>query len=207
MCQLLGLTEVSPSIRRALKQLHELLQSVDDKWLVGGSCGLLLQGIQLTAEPRDLDIYADAEHVEQIASLLKPYATDEPVYSETPIYRSTLSHYCIAGVQIELVGGFQVIQAGTSYLVSLKNIMKQHQSIAVVSDARLGIMPLAHELVFNLLRNRADRYELIAAKMRLDLPHYLPALKQIIEGNVISEQHLRQLSELLKQPVHEGKWL
>lgn len=45
-------------------------------WLLGGSCGLLLHGVQLSAPPRDIDLYADLEDAEVLHSALSCYSVD-----------------------------------------------------------------------------------------------------------------------------------
>jgi hypothetical protein len=62
-------------------------------------------------------------------------------------------------------------------------------------------MPLAHELVFNVLRNRADRYEAIAQAMRYDPASHLPALEGILSCNRFSEAVTGRINRLLGLPA------
>lgn len=185
------------SIMIALKQLSERLKPIDGRWLVGGSCALILHGVELHSQPRDLDIYIDEPAMPHIASLLKDIASDEPHYSETAIYRSTLSHYQIAGVHIECVGGFEVDSEGSLYRVEVDDLLVHHSVACEVDGTHVKLMALAHELVFNVLRKRVDRYEAIAQAMRKHIASHETVLCEIVQRNELSADHLHTLSELL----------
>jgi hypothetical protein len=189
---------LTESMNKALNLISSLLKELQGEWLIGGSCGLLLQNIQLSAQPRDLDIYTDDEFIKEMADILQPYAIDQPHYSETSIYRSNLSHYHLEGVKVELVGSFRINSEGSSYNVEVSDVMKRFSLVRTLSGEALNIMPLAHEFVFNILRKRPDRYESIAQKMQLQPDLYVSALKEIIKRNQFSPEHLEQMSKLLR---------
>jgi hypothetical protein len=193
----------SKSMTKAIREIASLLQNLAGDWIIGGSSGLLLQGVALTSEPRDLDIYTDERFVGIIASALQKYAVDQPHFSETSMYSSILSHYRIEGVQIELVGNFVVNSGGSSYHTEVSKVMKQFNAVTALDDRVIYLTPLAHELVFNILRDRADRYEAIAEKMRGQLHVYLPALLEIIKRNHWNDIHLKQINNLLKVSLDE----
>lgn len=188
---------LSADIHAAMKELHDRLSGLEGKWLIGGSCNLMMQHVQLQAEPRDLDVYADQQHIPLIDQLLREYASDRPEYSETPIYRSILSHYKIAGVEIELVGDFTVVSAGSHYHVALQEQIAQYGVNYTIDHDSYRLMPLAHELIFNLLRHREDRYHPIADVMTRQIDAHIPALQAIIAGNTFDDTHIHQLNKLL----------
>ncbi len=172
-----------PALAEALREAAGRWNDVPSPWLVGGSCGLLYHAVPIAAAPRDLDIYVDAEGASAFHAALAEYATDEPQYSETERYRSVLSHYAIGGVTLELVAGFEVREPGALYRVDIAGAMRTHALRADVLGLSIGVMPLAHELAFNLLRHRPDRFERIAATMRGALPEHMPALVRILADN------------------------
>lgn len=188
---------ISESIIKALGTINKALGPLRGEWLVGGSCGLLLQRIPLKSEPGDLDIYIDEPYVENVFLRLEPFAVDRPHYSETAIYRSCLSHYTIEDVQVELVGGFQVTANGTTYQTEVGGWLNQWSIQADLEELRIPLTPLAHEFVFNFLRDRPDRYVPIAETMRSGYDVYIPALKGILKRNHFSDTHLRRFGELL----------
>jgi hypothetical protein len=188
-------------LENALAALQALLKGSKGDWLVGGSCGLIMQGIELAEPPRDLDIYADLLTAKTMYKQLKAYAEDQFQESTTEIYHSYLSHYTIEEVPVELVGNFQVRSKGTNYKVKISSSLLAHSSVVYLGEAPIRLMPLAHELVFNMLRNREDRYLAVAALMKERLELTMPALNEIIRNNSFSSEHINKLSELLQQPI------
>jgi hypothetical protein len=171
------------ALSEALRAAADRWSRVPSPWLVGGSCGLAFHAVPIDAAPRDLDIYVDAEGASAFHDALAEYATDEPQYNETERYRSVLSHYSIHGVTLELVAGFEVREPGALYRVDIAGAMRAFALRADVFGKGIGVMPLAHELAFNLLRHRPDRYERIAAAMRGAPADHLPALVRILADN------------------------
>lgn len=99
-------------------------------------------------------MYVDDEDVDLVHRLLQAYALDEPESSVTDKYRSTLSHYRIAGAMVELVGGFRVSACDSVYLTEVRQVLYPACDRIELGGAILPIVPLGHELIFNLLRER-----------------------------------------------------
>ncbi|MBD2845176.1 hypothetical protein IDH44_08230 [Paenibacillus sp. IB182496] len=133
-------------------------------WVVGGSAGLLLRGLELAVPPRDLDIYSDDKHAPELHEALRRFRQDEQIESRTAIYRSLLSHYSVEGVEVELVGGFEIRTAQCLYRAEVERRLWPGGS----SRHGYVLVPLAHELIFNLLRQREDRASLILRAMAGD---------------------------------------
>ncbi|WP_240413884.1 nucleotidyltransferase domain-containing protein [Paenibacillus periandrae] len=188
-----------------LRTIQSCLREVEALWLVGGSCGLLLQGVALTAAPRDLDLYVDAEGAQELHQALSDYATDSQVEDRSSIYRSILSHYRIEGTKVELVGGFEVTSKDSLYKVEVDYLHKNYSPIIHLPGEvstkdcleTLHLMPLEHELIFNVLRNRPDRYNAIAEVMKSRRPTWSQAMEALIERNTCSETLIQELQRLL----------
>jgi hypothetical protein len=182
---------------QALEQIHAHLQAMNAPWLVGGSCGLLLQEVEIEKPPRDLDIYVDAKAAPVIYEALRMYATDQLMRSQTGIYVSVLSHFVIANVPVEVVGGFEVNAEQSHYKVEVGDLLEDFGVSYEMKSCQIGLMPLAHELVFNILRQRPDRYKAIADKMRMNSKQYLTPLIKILERNTFSQDFNNKLNGLL----------
>ncbi|MDQ6418244.1 hypothetical protein RB620_02220 [Paenibacillus sp. LHD-117] len=169
-------------------------------WIVGGSAGLLLRGLKLPAEPRDLDLYCDETDMRKLHDRLQKYAIDDPAYSETDIYRSWLSHYQIEGIRLELVGGFRVTAHGCSYRTEVKEALLPLGSPVSVDNrmADAVIVPLAHELWFNALRGRADRVQLIAEAFAASPAVHLEALRIIESRNEFNSCAISQVHRWIR---------
>ncbi len=59
------------------------------------------------------------------------------------------------------------------------------------------MMPLAHELLFNLLRNRPDRYEAIAKTMKAFPELHMQALSDLMQRNRWGSEFERKLERLI----------
>jgi hypothetical protein len=181
---------------QALEQIHAHLLEKNVKWLVGGSCGLLLQEVEIELPPRDLDIYIDAKDAATVYDALQIYATDQLVHSQTGIYVSLLSHFLIANVSVEVVGGFEVHAEQSRYQVEV-SFLEAFGINYDTGNCQIGLMPLAHELVFNVLRQRPDRYLAIAEKMRTNPNRFLIPLNKVLERNTFNPDFIEKLNELL----------
>lgn len=174
-----------------------LLQAPGVRWLIGGSCGLIMQHVDIGRSPRDLDIYVDVNDVQAIHNALQIYSTDKPAFSETPIYASILSHYQIDGHAVEVVGDFKVQALQSVYQVEAAYLWDNHSRKVVIGGHELKVMPLAHELLFNILRNRPDRYEAIYRTMEQYPEQHMQALHDLLERNSWGTQFRKELDRLI----------
>lgn len=166
----------------------ERLEGSSVNWVVGGSTGLVLRGARLDRSPRDLDIYADKEDATAIHGLLKEYAADNPEFSETDRYRSVLSHYLIIGTMVELVGDFSIRDGDSRYHTEVRRLLYPGGQSVVWNGKKIRLVPLGHELIFNVMRKRSDRCEEIARLICQDKSRHMPVLIQLLEQNEFTEE-------------------
>ncbi|MBO9597746.1 MAG: hypothetical protein J7559_08005 [Cohnella sp.] len=179
----------------ALRRLAELLEGCDARWVVGGSTGLALRGAKLERAPRDLDVYADREAIREIHRRLAAYALDGPADNETDRYRSVLSHYKLEDTTVELVGDFRIAARGSVYRTEVVHSLYPNSDPANAEGMTVMLIPLGHELIFNLLRDRMDRAEVVGRLIADDPERQLPLLRALIDRNRlagdIAEQAIR----------------
>lgn len=184
----------------SLEQLVRLLQPLEEQspWLLGGSCGLLLHGVKLDKAPRDIDLYTDEIRIEHIHGQLasKLPVLDYPVLDETRTYRSTLSHYQLDAYTVELVGGFEVRARESYYRVHVEPVLYPAASVYALEAGNVHLMPLAHELIFNLLRDRPDRYEPISERIRENSQDHALLIEQMIQHNGFHPQFRQRILRL-----------
>jgi hypothetical protein len=171
----------------ALARLAELLEGCEAPWVVGGSTGLLARGARLDREPRDLDVYADERSIEELHDRLAHYATDSPAWSETERYSSVLSHYRIGRTTVELVGRFRVRTNESEYFTEVEHFLFPNGDRWHSDHQEARLVPLGHELLFNLLRDRADRAYEVRELIRRNPERHIPILKELIRRNRLSE--------------------
>ncbi|MGE7826606.1 hypothetical protein [Paenibacillus sp. NPDC093718] len=185
-----------PELESVLATAIHKLNQVPMAWLLGGSCSLLLQDVTLDKPPRDIDIYTDTRGVQPLHESLAPMAVDVPRLDQEGIYSSILSHYEIEKVPIELVGGFEVKSNGSSYCVEIDQLLYPAAPESHIQGATVRLMPLSHELVFNVLRDRPDRYIAISEAIQRDMDHHMPLLRQLLSRNQLHGEHRMVLKRL-----------
>jgi hypothetical protein len=191
---------LSASLFTAIERVSGCLQPFDVTWLLGGSCGLILHQVDIESCPRDLDIYMDIDAIDPVFRALSSLAAavNKPHFSKTDIYESTLSHYQIEGVQVEAVGSFHVSALGSKYKVEAAYIDKHYRTEVQIGKEAISLMPLAHELLFNILRKRPDRYVAIAKAMHDHKEAHLPALFDLLRRNQWNDGVIKRVEELLQ---------
>ncbi|MEK0314143.1 hypothetical protein [Cohnella sp. 56] len=176
-------------IEEALRRLAVLTAGCGAGWVVGGSAGLALRGARLPSAPRDLDIYADASAVGALHGRLADLATDGPAWDASGSYRSLLAHYRIGGVQIELVGDFEVRALASHYVTEVDRFLyAEADELRFEDGTSVRIVPLGHELIFNLLRERPDRTAAVGELIRAAREAHLPALERLLARQPLSEE-------------------
>ncbi|WP_225999067.1 hypothetical protein [Paenibacillus sp. BJ-4] len=194
------LNRLPHDLTAALSSLAERWSTVSVPWMLGGSCSLLVQGVELDRLPRDIDIYADIQAAKQLHAHPPGVNIDRQQVDRSGSYVSLLSHYELEGFPVELVGGFEVLCDGALYRLEVERLLWSAGIQLNLGRASLHLMPLSHELLFNLLRNRPDRYRAIAEVMKRDPQRHLVILKQLLISNIWAEEQLDKLVELLPWP-------
>lgn len=189
--------DTNDPIYRALTIIAQAVESSGMQWLVGGSAGLMLRGLELNSRPNDLDLYADEEDAFRLHKLLLPFAVDSQQESVTGIYRSVLSHYSIEGISVELVGGFEIKSGNSRYKVEVADVLAPYKHIIVMDGYEIGIVPLAHEMWFNILREREDRIHLIAEELSKQPKEHLEAFLCIEAANKLDTEQVGNVYDLL----------
>lgn len=184
----------------SLEQLVRLLQPIKEQspWLLGGSCGLLLHGVKLDKAPRDIDLYTDEIRINDLHEKLAEElpVLDYPILDETRTYRSTLSHYQLDAYTVELVGGFEVRARESYYRVHVEPVLYPAAPVYTLKAGSIHLMPLAHELIFNLLRDRPDRYKPISERIREQSQDHATLIEQIIQHNGFHPQLMQRIRRL-----------
>ncbi|MGF9699134.1 MULTISPECIES: hypothetical protein [Paenibacillus] len=191
------LTGRYPKLSAALLETAKAWNGEPYTWLLGGSCGLLLQQVELPQAPRDIDVYADLAAAKRLHHSAPGTMLDEPVVDRTGPYASLLSHYQVGECALELVGGFEVWSQKSWYRIEIEQILAHHAPQAQIGSYTLRLMPLAHELLFNLLRGRADRYEPIANVIRKHPHAHQPVMNLLGEHNVWTSRFTAEVEELV----------
>lgn len=201
-----GVEAARMRVLRTLDYVAKATAGSDAHWVVGGSCGLVLRGIDIGREPKDLDLYVDEAGVSQLHAGLAVYAVDMPQWSVTERYRSLLSHYAIDGLPVELVGGFVVEARGSRYRLEVSNWLIAHGKRIERNGSIIHLAPLSHELLFNLMREREDRAKAIVGAAILDgtAASLADELERLAKRNGIALTLLTERLAQLRRPAGGG---
>ncbi|NIK67702.1 hypothetical protein [Paenibacillus sp. BK720] len=191
------------AIENALAAIVRALEGVGADWVLGGSAGLMLRGLPLSAKPNDIDLYADDADYDLLYERLKPYAADTKQLSECGNYRSVLSHYVIEGIPVELVGGFVVRAEGCRYVTEVRELLKPFsEQLAVMKgqeELYVPVVPLAHELWFNWMRQREDRLQIVVDRYMQEESRHEAARLLLEQRNVFTIEARKQMSRRLSR--------
>ncbi|MNJ67394.1 hypothetical protein D3C77_635610 [compost metagenome] len=107
---------------------------------------------------------------------------------------------------MELVGGFEVRTEGAVYCTEVSDVLFSSAPNWKLGNIEISLMPLAHEFVFNVLRNRPDRYLSIATSIRNHPDKHLPLLSRLLADNKLDTEYVSRMAEILNQPLLSGPW-
>ncbi|WP_150271035.1 hypothetical protein [Paenibacillus tepidiphilus] len=165
-------------------------------WLLGGSCGQMLQGVDLKSPPRDVDLYSDLDSADRLRAKLGRYSLDQaPLEDDSGDCFSLRSRFFIGGIQVELISGFRIWSTG-AFRVDIQRILPFAPVADVSGAGALPLIPLAVEWVCCQLRGRQERAVRIAEAMRSNMPAHLPLLKELLAEHRLYEMLRPRLTEL-----------
>ncbi|MCM3171441.1 hypothetical protein [Paenibacillus sp. MER 99-2] len=186
-----------PELLAALLETAKVWSNEPYTWLLGGSCGLLFQEVELQQAPRDIDIYADIAAAKRLHRTAPGTVLDEPQVDKTGPYASLLSHYQVGECALELVGGFEIWARNSWYRVEIDRLLAKHAPCIQIGSYSVQLMPLAHELLFNVLRGRVDRYEAIAKQIRKQPDQHQPLMMLLSEQNMWTSRFHSEVKDLV----------
>jgi hypothetical protein len=157
---------ISEQIRGALVRVAQVAPITEVRWLVGGSVGALLHGVPLPSPPHDLDIDTSREGALALEGLLQPYVIEPVSESDTPLYHDYLGKLSINGAQVELIGDLDIKQTEFTHHFRLTDWLWQKRALVEVDGLQVGLTPLEHQLILNIIRGREDKADQIAAFLR-----------------------------------------
>ena len=90
---------------RVLRRVRGLLANTEVMWVLTGSLGLALQGVE--TDVHDIDVQTDRAGALELARLLAEYVVRPVVLKEDALVRSYLGAAEIDGVEVEIIGDIQ----------------------------------------------------------------------------------------------------
>ncbi len=142
------------------------------RWLVGGSVGSVLHGVEIGTKPNDLDIDTTGEGSLSLEALLSRYVQEPLAFSETSLYRNHFGRLNICGVKVDLIGDLDVKHPAFVHRFRITPDVWCKRAIILIDGFQVGLTPLEHQLILNLIRGREDRIQPIASYLRRHGPDW-----------------------------------
>lgn len=102
---------------------------------------------------------------------------------------------------MELVCGFRIGNPPFGYTVDVHSLLGHAPVSGISGDSMIRLMPLAHELLYNMLRGRTERCRNIAGRMlSSQQQQHASLLEQLAEQNRLDPACRAELNRLLGQP-------
>lgn len=148
---------LSPAFVSALRVMSDRLAGTSIDWAVGASCSLALHGIDI--EPHDIDIDTSAAGAYLIQEQCRDLLARPVQLVMSQQIRSHWGALVVDGVQVELIGEFQVRRGDGSW--TLPPDVRQLRRWVTLGDLRLPVMPLPYVRDAYRLLGKTDKAALI----------------------------------------------
>jgi hypothetical protein len=96
---------ISPEHSKVLRVIHERLGGLNSPWVITGSLGFALHGMDGPVD--DIDLQTDGEGVYKVERIFHNEVVKKVAFSETKAIRSHFGELSIFGVKVEIMGAVQ----------------------------------------------------------------------------------------------------
>jgi hypothetical protein len=149
--------QLSSAFASALRLLSERLAGTSIDWAIDASCSLALHGIAV--DPHDIDLDTSAPGAYLIEEQGRELLARPVQFVASPHIRSHWGALLVNGVQVELIGGFQVLRSDGSWTPPAD--VRQVRQYVTLGELSLPVMPLSHVRDAYRLLGKTDKAALI----------------------------------------------
>lgn len=135
----------------ALKLIAEKIGMLKVKWLVFGSSGLALNGMQI--QPDDIDLLTDDAGLTKINQALADYKIELLNFTPSTNIDSTMDKFLIDGCSLEVMSNFKVKSRTDGKWYSVEHLLDQPKFIDV-DNVKIPILPLQQSIELYKLMGR-----------------------------------------------------
>ncbi len=134
-----------------LKLVTKKMATADVRWMVFGSCGLALNGMQI--QPDDIDILTDEEGILKINQALIDYKIQLPKIASSVIIDSTMGKFLLNGCSIEVMCNFKVKSQADGQWYEMSHLL-EHPNIIDLDNFQIPVLPLTKSIELYRLMGR-----------------------------------------------------
>ncbi|MDE0300894.1 MAG: hypothetical protein OXN17_19855 [Candidatus Poribacteria bacterium] len=137
----------------ALKTIHNRLQKIESVWAITGSCGFVLQGMEL--EVNDIDLQTDASGAYEVESVFPDMIISNVRFSKSDKFASHCGELTIDGVKVEIMGALQKKLPDGTWESPVD--IKTHREFITFEGMVLPVLSLAYEEQAYRILGREER--------------------------------------------------
>lgn len=148
---------LDPRVRAALHALHGKLHGTPIAWVITGSLGLAVRGINVFVH--DIDVQTDRFGAYEIERLFRDRVVRAVQFRESPRIRSHFGAIRLEEVEVEIMGDVQHRREDGEW--ELPPDLARLRDFARFGDIRVPTLPLEHELAAYRKLARRDKIEIL----------------------------------------------
>lgn len=148
---------IQPQYLDAIREIYTRLQDHQVNWVITGSLGMALQGMDV--EIHDIDIQTDKDGAFQVDRCFPEYVIKPVRYAKSERICSYLGMLEIMGIQVEIMGDIQKKLEDQTWEEPVK--VELYRRWVEVAGMRLPVLSLEYEYQAYLKLNRNTKAEMI----------------------------------------------
>jgi len=138
---------------QVLQKIYARLKDHPINWVITGSLGFALQGVEVQAN--DIDLQTDQEGAYQIEALLIEYVTRPVIFSAAERIRSHFGALVIDGMPVEIMGDIE--KRGPDGRWDGPVDLQKHRRFVELAGMHLPVLSLAYEYQAYLKMGRVKK--------------------------------------------------
>lgn len=146
---------IEPQYLNTLRKICSRLRDCQSNWVVTGSLGMALQGMNV--EIHDIDIQTDQHGVYEIENIFSEYVVKAVHYSASERIRSHFGSLKIDGVKVEIMGDIQKSLDSQVWEEPVK--VEQYRHWVIFEGMQVPVLSLEYEYQAYLKLERIDKAE------------------------------------------------
>jgi hypothetical protein len=136
----MGVKMIFQEYRRVLRIIYERLQHLAAPWVITGSLGFALHGMDVPIN--DIDLQTDRTGAYQIEDAFQSNVVRQVTFSESAVIRSYFGELKIAGIKVEIMGELQKKLSSGEWETPVD--VRQHRRFIDFDGMRLPVLSLEY---------------------------------------------------------------
>lgn len=149
-----------------LKKIAAILDGTSVKWVLTGSCGMVLQGMPL--EVHDIDLQPDRKGAYEIGRLLAEFMVSPVTYKPSERIRSHFGEFLIDGVEVQVMGDMTKLRDDGTWEEPV--CLEKVRVWVEIDGIKLPVLPLEYEYEAYKRMGRLERAQSIRAWLDGNMP-------------------------------------